>query len=37
MVVNVVVDRALDLRVIGFGDVDWIYWGLRIGTGGGLL
>jgi hypothetical protein len=26
----------MDLREIGFGDVDWII-GLRIGTGGGLL
>jgi hypothetical protein len=26
----------MDLREIGFGDVDWIHW-LRIGTGGGLL
>jgi hypothetical protein len=26
----------MDLREIGFGDVDWIHW-LRIGTGGRLL
>jgi hypothetical protein len=26
----------MDLREIGFGDVDWIIW-FRIGTGGGLL
>jgi hypothetical protein len=26
----------MDLREIGFGDVDWIIW-LRIGTGGRLL
>jgi hypothetical protein len=26
----------MDLREIGLGGVDWIYW-LRTGTGGGLL
>jgi hypothetical protein len=26
----------MDLREIGWGGMDWIYW-LRLGTGGGLL
>jgi hypothetical protein len=26
----------MDLREIGFGDVDWIHWA-KVGTGGGLL
>jgi hypothetical protein len=27
---------VMDLREIGFGDVDWIHWA-QVGTGGGLL